>query len=256
MQKLFRIHIGIAFLIISINSFGQSDTMGICKNNGCRCWTNVPSNTISISMGPTYSKPHVKNASETSTKYATYSDALISVIGQHNFNRNFGLILDIGLCHRGMAVTQPVTVAVTDPNDLNVSYQYKNDKYRKELSYLDNYLMAKYTLIDKFKVYGNAGAYYSVLLRARNFIADEYYDDNGSYGITEIHDVRTGNIRSSYKKSDLGFAVGGGLEYGRFGLDYRYCVGIINTSSTPEINKVYSSFSTVKLTFVMARISK
>jgi len=238
MQKLSKIII-VAFLLISLDSFGQSTSIG-------------------IALGPTYSKPMIKNTAENSstTKYSHFSDAVFSVFGQHNFKENFGLVLDVGLCHRGIAMKQPVTIAVTDPSTLDVSYQYKNDKYRNQLSYLDNYLLAKYIMIDKnakkVQAYVNAGPYYSVLLKTRRYIVDEYYDDNGYYGINEVRGVNAGNIRSSYKKSDLGFALGGGLEYGRFGLDYRYSLGFINISNIAG-TKMYSRFSTVKLTFVMAK---
>ncbi|HWZ23414.1 MAG TPA: porin family protein [Cytophagaceae bacterium] len=209
-------------------------------------------------MGPTYSKPEIKNTSgiSNSNHTTTYSDAVISIMGQYSINKNFGFLLDIGLCHRGISTTIPVTVAVTDPMTNTISYQNQKDKYRQSLSYLDNHLLAKYTLGNKVKVYFNAGIYYSILLKAKKLIVDEYYDDNGSYGITEIHSVNAGNMRSSFKKSDFGFTVGTGIEYGRFGLDYRYNIGVVNISNTPQTSKIHSSFSTVKLTFVLARTTK
>ncbi len=240
MQKLSKILIVIvASITVCINSFAQLTT-------------------IAVSIGPTYSKPGIKNTSgiPNSNHTTNYSDAVISVIGQHNFNEKFGLLLDIGLCHRGIATTVPVTVAVTDPISNTVSYQNHNDKYRQSLSYLDNYLLAKYTTGKKVKVYFNAGIYYSLLLKAKKLIVDEYYDDNGYYGITEIHSANTGNNRSSFKKSDFGFTIGTGVEYGRFGLDYRYNIGVVNISNVPETSKIHSSFSTVKLTFVLARTTK
>jgi hypothetical protein len=240
MQKLSKILIVfITLLAITINSFGQLTT-------------------IAISVGPTYSKPGIKNTSgiSNSNHITTYSDAVISIIGQHNINKNFGFLLDVGLCHRGIATTVPVTVSVTDLVSNTVSYQNHNDKYRQSLSYWDNHLLAKYTLGNKVKVYFNAGVYYSILLNAKKLIVDEYYDDNGSYGITEVHGVNTGKNRSFFKKSDFGFTVGTGIEYGRFGLDYRYNIGVVNISNTPQTSKIHSCFSTVKLTLVLAKTTK
>lgn len=240
MQKLSKILIVIIVSIaISINSFAQLTT-------------------IAVSMGPTFSNPRIKNTSRipNSNHTTNYSDAEISVMGQHNFNETFGLLLDIGLCHRGIATTVPMTVAVTEPIGNTVSYHSHNDKYRQSLSYLDNHLLAKYTTGKKVKVYFNAGIYYSLLLKAKKIIVDEYYDDNGYYGITEIHSVNTGNNRSSFKKSDFGFTIGTGIEYRRFGLDYRYNLGVVNISNTPATSKIQSSFSTVKLTFILARTTK
>ncbi len=211
-----------------------------------------------MSLGPTFSKPTVKNTSTAPSAYTytNYSDAIVSIMGQHNFKNKIGVLLDIGICHRGTAITQPVSVLVLDPNNNSLIPQDEKNKYRQDLSYLDNYLLTKYTLGNKLKVYGNAGIYYSLLLKSRKRIVDEYYDYYAGTGPSLVKGVHAGDLQSSYKGSDIGIAAGLGVTYGRFGLDYRYCLGIKNISKTPEVNKIYSSFSTLKLTLILVRATK
>jgi hypothetical protein len=240
MQTKIKIAFGLLFFFfLTKNSFGQLASVG-------------------LSFGPTYSAPIIKNTSgiPTLNQYHTYSDAVITVFGQYNINKKFGVLFDFGISERGSSFNQPVMIASYSAYDSSVTYSNQTNKYKNEFTYLDNYVLAKYSTGNKIKVYGTAGMYFSTLLRARKFIIDEYYDSYGGTAPTEAHGLYTDNLRVSYKKSDLGFAVGVGVEYGRFGLDYRYSIGALNISRSPEVTKVHSSFSTVKLMITLVRIKK
>jgi hypothetical protein len=237
-----RIRIAFSFLLIlslSGNSFGQLASIG-------------------FSFGPTYSAPIIKNTSglPNSYRYHTYSDVVLSVFGQYNVRKNFGVLFDFGISGRGSSFSQPVTLASYDLYDTTITYSYKKNQYENAFTYLDNAVLAKYTKGNKVKVYGTAGLYYSILLRARKFIVDEYYDSYGGADPTRTHAKFTDNLRVQYKKSDLGFAVGLGVEYGRFALDYRYSIGLLNIYKSPETAKIHTSFSTVKLMITLRRIKK
>jgi hypothetical protein len=214
--------------------------------------------SVGFSFGPSYSAPVIKNTSgiPTLNQYHAYSDAVVTVFGQYNLNKKLGVLFDFGISERGSAFNQPVTLASYSLYDSSVTYRNQTNKYKNEFTYLDNYVLAKYTTGNKVKVYGTAGMYFSTLLRARKFIVDEYYDSYGSSAPTEAHGKYTDNLRVSYKKSDLGFAIGAGLEYGRFGLDYRYSIGALSIYKSLEAAKIHSSFSTVKLMIMLVRIKK
>jgi hypothetical protein len=181
---------------------------------------------------------------------------VLTIFGQYNLSKRFGVLFDFGISERGSSFSQPVTLASYSAYDSSVTYSNHTNKYKNEFTYLDNYVLAKYTTGNKVKVYGTAGAYFSTLLRGRKFIEDEYYDSYGDSAPTETHGTYADNLRVSYRKSDLGFAVGLGVEYGRFGLDYRYSIGALNVFRSPDMAKVHSSFSTIKLMVTLARIKK
>lgn len=211
--------------------------------------------SLAFTMGPTFSKPFVKNNYEP-YRFSNYSDGTISLIGQYNFNPQLGVVGDLALCNRGMAVTWPVTLANYDLSDGSVTYREETNKYRYSFSYIDHTVMARYTYGKKVKVYANGGMYYSFLLRARKFIVDEYYDSYGTTKPEEVHSKYSNHTNYGYRRSDLGFAVGAGARMGRFGLDYRYYIGLAQVSRFEETISIRSSFSTLKLTYEFVRINK
>lgn len=209
--------------------------------------------SLSFTTGATFSKPFVKNTFEP-YRYSNYSDGTISVIGKYNFDAKWSLLMDMALCNRGMAVTWPVTLADYDLSDGSVTYRDEVNKYRYSFSYIDKTLMARYTYGNKVKVYANAGLYYSFLLRAKKFVVDEYYDSYGTTKPEEVHSKYSNHTNYGYRRSDIGFALGAGVQYGRFGLDYRYYLGLAQVSKFKETISIHSSFSTLKLTYEFLRI--
>ncbi|HSZ24526.1 MAG TPA: porin family protein [Cytophagaceae bacterium] len=213
--------------------------------------------TIGFSIGPVYSSQKIKNTSgvPTANNYHSYSEAMVSIIGQYNIQKNFGLLFDVGYCNRGVSISQPVTVTTLDPTTYDTVLVNKKNSYQNNLAYLDNYLMAKYTYGNKVRVYADAGLYYSFLLKAKQYVSDEYYNYNTN-APSEAKGFYTDSITSSYRRSDFGLAVGLGIEYGRFGLDYRYSRSIMDISKSPGLATIHNSFSTVKLIFKFVKIQK
>ncbi|HVD96726.1 MAG TPA: porin family protein [Cytophagaceae bacterium] len=211
--------------------------------------------TLGISLGPSYSNTHVKNNSGLQNN--PYTDGSLSIVGTYNLDEKFGLVLDVGINNRGMVLKQPVSVYDYDPYSGDTSYSNKINKYRYSFSYLNNSLMARYTVGGKFKIFANIGVYYAALLKTKKLIVDEYHDtDEGSIGVTTIHSTYANGQNYAYRKSDLGLALGFGASYGRFGLDFRYYMGAMQISKDPSVIDIHHSFSTVKLTYIFWRNTK
>ncbi len=243
MQTKIKIAFSFFLFVLAQNSFGQLASIG-------------------FSVGPTYCVPIIKKTFciANFNRYHTYSDVALTIFGQYNVKnrkRTLAILFDFGVSGRGSTVRQPVTLASYSNYDSTITYSYKNNKYQNQFTYLDNSVLAKYYIyVNKVRVYGTAGIYYSLLLSGRKFIVDEYYDSYGDADPTRTHAKFTDNLRVQYKKSDLGFAVGLGVEYGRVALDYRYSIGLLNIYKSPETAKIHTSFSTIKLMITMFRIKK
>ncbi len=205
--------------------------------------------SLGIAVGPSFSSPSLKNLS--GLKKAPYTDAVLSISGTYKIDPKFSVVLDVGVCNRGMTLKQAATVASYDPISGDTSYRAVNNKYRHSFSYLDNTLLARYTLGGKFKLYANVGVYYSFLLSKKKLIVDQYYDSFDVRGIAEVHGKYDNGSNYAYKKSDLGIAVGFGVQRGRFGLDYRYYIGTKQVSKDPAVLSLHHSFSTLKVTVAL-----
>ncbi len=208
--------------------------------------------SIAIALGPSFSKPKATFPGYT---VSGHSDGVARLAGFYSLGKKVGLVFDVGICNRGMVLRQPVTVSTYDPYSGTTDYNNETNKYRHGLSYLDNTLMVRSTVGGKLKLYVNGGLYYGVLLKAKKLIVDEYYNSNGQAGISELHSRYDNDTDFLYKHTDFGMAVGLGIQKERFGLDYRYCLGLKEISDIPEAYVLRHSFSTVTLSFVFVKFN-
>lgn len=204
---------------------------------------------VRLTAGSVFSNPSVKGLDGISKK--AYTDGVLSLEGTYQFESSWGVVLDVGVCNRGMTLVQPVTVSSFNPYTGETIYSDKANKYKHSFFYLDNCLMARYISgRKKTKVYANAGIYYSILLKARKFIVDEYYNYSGYGGIYEIHNRYDDQSNYPFRSSDLGLAVGAGAQYGRFGLDFRYNIGLAQISKNSTELDLHHSYAVMRVTAV------
>jgi hypothetical protein len=217
-------------IVMSINSFGQFAL-------------------VRLTVGSVFSNPTVKGLE--GFKKKSYTDGVLSLEGTYQFESNWGVVLDVGVCNRGMTLLQPITVSAFNPYTGETTFSDKTNKYKHGFFYLDNTLMARYiTGKKKTKAYANAGIYYSMLLKARKLIVDEYYDYSGYGGISEVHNKYQDQTNYNYNGADLGLAFGAGVQYGRFGIDFRYNLGVAQISKHKEDFSLRHSYAVLRITGV------
>lgn len=200
-----------------------------------------------LTVGSVFSNPQLKGLEGMQKK--SYTDGLLSLEGTYQFPSNLGIVIDVGVCNRGMTLTQPVSVSSFNPYTGETTISDKTNKYKHGFFYLDNTLMVRYIAgKKKTKVYGNAGIYYSQLLKARKQIVDEYYDYNGYGGIAEVHNKYQDQTNYKFNRSDIGLAFGGGVQYGRFGLDVRYHLGLAQIAYNKKDFELRHSYLVFRVT--------
>jgi hypothetical protein len=204
---------------------------------------------VRLTAGAVFSNPTIKKLDGFEKK--SYTDGLISLEGKYQFASPWAIVLDVGVGNRGMTLLQPVSVSAFDPYSGQTSVSEKTNRYKHSFFYLDNTLMARYSVEKKkSQVYANVGVYYSRLIKARKFIVDEYYDYSGYGGITEIHSVYQDDTNFKFNGSDVGFAFGAGVQYGRFGVDFRYNLGVVQISGQRRDLEFSHSFAVLRVTGV------
>jgi hypothetical protein len=221
-------------------------------------YTHAQQASIGISAGALFSTPTVRHTTA-DQRYSSLTDAAFGFFGQYNLSPKFALVFDAGAANRGSRYQQSVVrVSEYDNYAGPVAYATRENKYEHQLLYLDNHLLGKYTYTfeNKLKLYAQAGIYQGILLRARTFVNEEHYDADGTHKPTQAAHKQGPDLKNLYKKTDMGFSLGLGIEYGRIGLDYRYHLGVANIAAFADGTKIVPSFSTLKLMFKFCHIAE